>query len=207
MELWNEIITDRSWQLLQKLKNSIDFVLIGGWAVYLSTKAIKSTDVDIIIDFNTLSKLKEFGIRKNDKLKKYEIEVEGVDIDVYAPYYSKFILPIEEIMKETVTVEGFKIPRPEILLLLKQQAEMNRKNVVKGQKDRIDMLSLIIKTDIDLKFLKNLFEKYDAQELRSRLLTIIKESSEEYNYVFQQKIIPSKLKKIKADLFEKFRLI
>ena len=114
MELWNEIITDRSWQLLQKLKNSIDFVLIGGWAVYLSTKAIKSTDVDIIIDFNTLSKLKEFGIRKNDKLKKYEIEVEGVDIDVYAPYYSKFILPIEEIMKETVTVEGFKIPRPEI---------------------------------------------------------------------------------------------
>ena len=207
MELWNEIITDRSWQLLQKLKNSIDFVLIGGWAVYLSTKAIKSTDVDIIIDFNTLSKLKEFGIRKNDKLKKYEIEVEGVDIDVYAPYYSKFILPIEEIMKETVTVEGFKIPRPEILLLLKQQAEMNRKNVVKGQKDRIDILSLIIKTNIDMKFLKNLFEKYDAQELRARLLTIIKESSEEYNYVFQQKIIPSKLKKIKADLFEKFRLI
>jgi hypothetical protein len=205
MELWNEIIIDRSWRLLQQLKRSMDFVLIGGWAVYFLTKAIKSKDIDIIIDFNTLSKLKEFGIRKNDKLRKYEIEAEGIDVDVYVPYYSKFILPIEEITKETITLEGFKVPRPEILLLLKLQAEMARKNAVKGQKDRTDILSLIIKTDIDMKFLKNLFERYNAGELRSRLLAVIKESSQEYDYVFQQKMIPSKLKKMKTSLLKKFK--
>ena len=51
MEYWNELITQKSWDVLQKLKK-INFVLIGGWASYLWTSSHKSKDIDIIVDFN-----------------------------------------------------------------------------------------------------------------------------------------------------------
>jgi len=92
MEVWNEKALEKSEMVLNQFKEIADFVLIGGWAVYLLTKMIKSLD-------NNVAKLK------------------------------------------------------------------------------------------------------------SRLLAIIKESSEEYNYVFQQKIIPSKLKKIKTNLLDKFKVL
>jgi len=31
--------------------------LIGGWAIYLHTKALKSKDIGIIVDFQTLNQL------------------------------------------------------------------------------------------------------------------------------------------------------
>jgi hypothetical protein len=136
MEFWNEIAIDKSFRILQELRKKIDFVLIGGWAVYFLTKAIKSKDIDIIVDLENLSKLKlEMEIKKTNFLKKYECEIEGVSIDIYVLHYSKFIVPVEEILKNTITLENFRIPKPEILLLLKQQAELERKNSVKGQKD------------------------------------------------------------------------
>ncbi len=65
MEFWNEIVIDRSFRILQELRKRIDFVLIGGWAVYYLTRAVKSKDIDIIVDFKNLSKLKlELGIKK-----------------------------------------------------------------------------------------------------------------------------------------------
>ncbi|MEM2981127.1 MAG: hypothetical protein QW385_07190, partial [Thermoproteota archaeon] len=83
MEFWNDIAIDRSFKILQELRREFDFVLIGGWAVYFLTKAIKSKDIDIIIDFKDLTRLKiKMNIQKNDFLKKYEGEVEGVSIDI-----------------------------------------------------------------------------------------------------------------------------
>lgn len=198
MELWNEVITDRSWQLLKQLRKSIDFVLIGGWAIYLLTKSIKSKDIDIIIDFNTLSKLKEFGIRKNDKLRKYEIEADGTDVDIYVPYYSKFVLPAEEIIKETIDVEGFKLPKPEILLILKQQAELSRKHTVKGQKDRVDILSLLISKKLDFKFYEDILEKFKIKDYSKHLKTVIKTANKEFLYLGIKN--PREIKKIKSNI-------
>ncbi len=62
---------------------------------------------------------------------------------LYVKYYSEFPLLTREIDK-TIQVEGDRIPKPEILLILKQQAEISRKHSIKGQKDRIDILSLLI---------------------------------------------------------------
>jgi hypothetical protein len=160
VEFWNEIIIDKSFKILQELKKKIDFVLIGGWAVYFLTKSIKSKDIDIIVDFENLSKIKsEMDLKKTDFLKKYEGEVEGVSIDIYVPYYSKFAIPVEEILKNTIRVESFKIPRPEILLILKQQAELERKNSVKGQKDRVDIICLAKIGEFDWKYYKRLVKK------------------------------------------------
>lgn len=203
MELWNEVITDRSWQLLKQLRKSIDFVLIGGWAIYLLTKSIKSKDIDIIIDFNTLSKLKEFGIRKNDKLRKYEIEADGTDVDIYVPYYSKFVLSAEEIVKETIDVEGFKIPKPEILLILKQQAELSRKYAVKGQKDRVDILSLLLSKKVDFNFYKNILEKFKIKDYSKHLKTVIKTANKEFLYLGIKN--PREIKKIRQKILEELK--
>lgn len=53
-EFWNSDITEASWRGLQELKREIDFVLIGGWAVYLYSRLQKSKDIDVIVDYPAL---------------------------------------------------------------------------------------------------------------------------------------------------------
>ncbi|MEM3030064.1 MAG: hypothetical protein QXW09_08040, partial [Thermoproteota archaeon] len=183
MEFWNDIAIDRSFKILQELRREFDFVLIGGWAVYFLTKAIKSKDIDIIVDFKDLTRLKiKMNIQKNDFLKKYEGEVEGVSIDIYVPYYSEFAVPPEEILKNTVRVESFRIPKPAILLILKQQAELQRKNSVKGQKDRVDIICLAKSGKVNWKHYKQLVKKFRVEEYEKRLLEIVRSARVEFEY-------------------------
>jgi hypothetical protein len=215
MELWNEKALEKSERVLNQLKEIGDFVVIGGWAVYLLTKTVKSLDVDIYTNFKNFfdvqSKLAERGIfvTFNQRLKKYSTKIEEIDIDIYTPDQCSLTIPCKDIFdnKWFEVVEGFKIIKAEPLLLLKLSSELSRKNKLKGFKDRVDILALITKLDIDMKFLGSLFDRYNTVNLKSRLLAIIKESSEEYNYAFQQKILPSKLKKIKRGLLEKFKYL
>ncbi|MEM2088715.1 MAG: hypothetical protein QXF52_08645 [Thermoproteota archaeon] len=184
MEFWNDIAIDRSFKILQELRREFDFVLIGGWAVYFLTKAIKSKDIDIIVDFKDLTRLKvEINIQKNDFLKKYEGEVEGVSIDVYVPYYSEFTVPPEEILKNTIRVESFRIPKPAILLILKQQAELQRKNSVKGQKDRVDIICLAKSGKVNWKHYRQLVKKFGVEEYEKRLLEIVRSAKVEFEYL------------------------
>ena len=170
MEFWNSLLTEKSWNLLQEIKGKFDFILIGGWASYLWTKTHKSKDIDIIIDLKTLYKIKnEYKLIKNDRLKKYEIKFGEIDVDIYVPYYSKLSLPIEGLKNYFTVVEGFKVVTPEILLILKQGAELDRGNSVKGQKDRIDIMSLLFYSDIDFKKYNEIIKKYNlnyAAELK-----------------------------------------
>ncbi len=203
MEFWNEIAIDRSFKLLQALKKKIDFILIGGWAVYFLTKAIKSKDIDIIVDFENLSKLKyEFDIKKTEFLKKYECEIEGTSIDIYVQYYSEFSLPIEEIVKNTLKIESFEIPKPEILLILKQQAEMERKDSVKGQKDRVDIICLAKSGMIDWKFYDKLIEKFDLKDYKKRLKEIVRSARKEFEYLGITNL--REIKKIKEKILKEF---
>ena len=38
MEYWHDLIVEKSWNALQKIKREFNFILIGGWAIYLYTK-------------------------------------------------------------------------------------------------------------------------------------------------------------------------
>lgn len=184
MEFWNEIAIDRSFKILQELRKDLDFVLIGGWAVYFLTKAVKSKDIDIIVGFEDLTKLKmRIGIQKNDFLKKYECKIEGTSIDIYVPYYSEFAVPPEEVLRNTIRIENFKIPKPEILLILKQQAELQRRNSVKGQKDRVDILCLAKSGKINWKNYMKFIEKFRLEEYEERLKEIIMSAKIEFEYL------------------------
>jgi len=74
MEFWNSQLTEKSWKILQDISQQYNFILIGGWAIYLWTKQQKSKDIDIIVGIDELQKLKKANISKNDNLKKYELK-------------------------------------------------------------------------------------------------------------------------------------
>lgn len=195
MEYYQDLITKKSFKILQELKRQYKFILIGGWAVFLYTHSLKSKDIDLIIDYDELEKFREnFDLIKNDHLKKYEIIIDETDIDIYVPFYSNPGIPAEEIKKYSQSLEGFVVPRPEILLILKQKAYLGRLSSPKGQKDKIDIIGLLNSDLIDFKFYKKILKKYNLEsylrELKS-LLQLINQVPELKLNQFQY----SKLKK------------
>lgn len=44
-EFYHQLITEKSFQLLKQLKQKFNFILIGGWAIYLYSKSLKSKEV------------------------------------------------------------------------------------------------------------------------------------------------------------------
>lgn len=176
---YQDIITDKSWELLNKIKNDLDFVLIGGWAVYLYIKALKSKDIDLIVDYDGLTYLqREFNVAKNDRLHKYEVKEGGVDIDIYLPFYSNIGFPLEEIIKEIELVGDFKIPKKEIIIILKQKAFIERKAAIKGAKDKIDIISLAILSDFDFGFYKKILREHELENYRQVLAEIFRTTKE-----------------------------
>lgn len=165
-EFWNSLLTEKSWKILHEIKHKYNFILIGGWAVYLLTRQQKSKDIDIVIDLTELKKFDKNELRKNDNLKKYEIKNEEIDIDIYLEYYSKLIIPVEDIKNYAIEIEGFRVLCPEALLILKQSAYLDRINSVKGEKDKIDIASLVFFSEINFKKYDNILKKYNLNYLR-----------------------------------------
>lgn len=144
MDYYRDSVTNQSWQFLQKLNQEINFVLIGGWAVWLYTRQLKSKDIDIVVDLPQLSKIrKNYEMYKNGRLKKYEIKINEVEVDIYPAYYSNLGIPAEEILANAGNIDGFSLPSPELLLILKSVAWYNRKISAKGRKDFLDIIGIL----------------------------------------------------------------
>ena len=212
MELWSEIITEKSYDLLLELKKNVDFVLIGGWANWLYSQTAKSKDIDIYINFNDLFKLQNFFINKgisvnyNRKLNKYEIKTEEIDIDIYTPDHCNLIISCKEVFNKSLfkDVSGFKVVIPEVLLILKLDAEKQRHGTIKGFKDRIDILSLLYKTKFDISLLAGLAKEHKV-DLKG-IKEIITKSSKEYSYFFQKAENLRELKKLKLWLIKEMKI-
>lgn len=174
MEYWNSLLTEKSWELLQEIRKKYNFTLIGGWAVYLWTKTQKSKDIDIIVGINELQKLKQENLGKNDALKKYEIKKQEIDIDIYVEHYSKLAIPVEDIHLYKESIEGFYVASPEVLLILKQGAEIDRGNSIKGEKDRIDIISMLFFSRIELNKYREILKKYGLENYIERLISLIR---------------------------------
>lgn len=200
-EFWGGAFTEKSFEVLQRIRGEFKFVLIGGWAVYLYTRALKSKDVDIIVDYATLDTLKQkYALNKNPDLMKYEFQIEDISVDVYVSYFSKLIIPCQDIEKMTREVEGFTVPEPEVLLALKQQAEFVRKGA-KAQKDRVDILMLLSCEEVDIKRYAALMKKYELKDYLERLRKIVNDSKDEWGYIGYTN--PRDIKKIKTALLSK----
>jgi hypothetical protein len=162
MEFWNSDITNESWKELLVLSTKYNFILIGGWAIYLYTKLQKSRDIDMVVDYDQFKLLSvDFEMRKNPSLYKYEIKFQKFDIDVYTPFYSKLTVPPEDLINNYTLIENIRVPRVEELLILKLGAFDDRMNSIKGQKDRLDITGLAFYSNIDYSRLKTLLNKYE----------------------------------------------
>lgn len=179
MAFYHNLITQKSFEILQQLRKKYDFVLIGGWAVFLYTKSLKSKDIDIVLEYSELGKLaKDFEITKNARLKKYEIKIEGIDIDIYLPHFSNPGLPAETIFQYCQDLEGFKVAQPEVLLILKQSVYEERKNSLKGEKDKLDIFCLLKSLEFDWQFYKKLLKEYKKEPLSNQLKNLLKSTYE-----------------------------
>ena len=134
-------------------------------------------------------------LKKNERLKKYEIKFQEISVDIYLPYFSKIVIPPEDLMKTLAVIHGFKTPKIEELLILKQQAEIERKNSIKGLKDRVDIMCLLLSENIDFKRYSNLLDKYHLTAFKNRLKKIVLSAKDEFYYLHIKN--PREIKKIK----------
>lgn len=179
MEYYHELVTEKSFRILQDLKRKFQFVLIGGWAVFLYTHSLKSKDIDIVIEYDVLEKLRQiYTLIKNDRLKKYEINIDEIDIDLYLPFYSNLGIPVEEIQKYTQSLEGFIVPKAEILLILKQKAFFDRRGSPKGEKDKIDIISLLKSVDLDFRFYKKILKECRLKNYQEELKKLFESATQ-----------------------------
>ena len=175
--MYHDLVTEKSWKLLQGFKRQHQFILIGGWAVYLYTKQLKSKDIDVIVGYEELEHLrKEQDLSKNDRLKKYEIHLEEIDVDIYVPHFSDLGLPIEAVQNHTAEVEGFTLPQKAVLLILKQHAWHDRGHSLKGEKDRVDIIGLL-NTGIDWTLYHQLVKTHKLTSHVSRLRDLLKSTN------------------------------
>ncbi len=196
-EFWSELVTRASWEKLKEISRGFDFVLIGGWAAYLWTKAHKSKDIDIVVDYETLEKIsKQYALVKNERLKKYEVKLSDFDIDIYLPYFSDLGLPVEDLKKYAVTIEGVKTVKAEVLVILKQIVEIKRRGSLKGRKDLIDILTLLVHAPFDIKEYRMLLKQYRTEHLEAELKKEVKLFSErDLDYIGMNQRSFSKWKK------------
>ncbi len=205
MQFYNDIITQKSFVYLQELNKKYKFILIGGWAVYLYSKTIKSKDLDIIVDYGVLAEMKKTNkIFKNDRLRKYEINEGNFDVDIYVPYYSELGIEIEEIKKHLFNKEGFLVPALEILLLMKLFAWRNRRGSSKGQKDELDILSLASLLEIDWKKYAEFVKKFNFFEYNEEFINLLKKVRGIKELDINEQKMAKIRKKILAELKHKF---
>jgi hypothetical protein len=185
-------VVERSWRVLGELKGFADFVLIGGWAVYLWTRKLKSRDIDVYIDQENFYKLQSdltlrgYALKRNVRLMKFEALISDVEVDIYTPFMSKLVIPCSDVFDRKLysMIEGFKVAVPEVLLLLKAQAAKDRWHAEKGLKDRVDIISLLKFADVKRDVLDQVLRKYDTQHnLRDVVKRAISESRIEYRFL------------------------
>jgi hypothetical protein len=170
MDYYRDIVTEKSWQMLQTIRQQYSFVLIGGWAVWLYTRRFKSKDIDIIVETRTLTKLKtQFPVTKNNRLFKYEAVGGEIQIDIYVPFWSHLGIPAEDVQSQAIALEGFHVPLPETLVVLKQTAYQARTGSSKGYKDFLDIISLISLPQ----FRWNYYRSHAPQQLAEQLMTTL----------------------------------
>jgi len=201
MEFWNSLLTEKSWKILQEFSRKYKFTLIGGWAVYLWARQQKSKDIDIVVDIKELQKLKQENLAKNDRLRKYEIKIDEIDIDIYVSYFSTLVIPAENIIKYTSKLEGFNVVIPEALLVLKQGAEIDRRHSIKGEKDMIDIMSLLLLGKIDFSIYRDILREHKLEGYIGELISLIR-SFQDYS-VFS--LSPRELKLRKKSIIDELK--
>lgn len=153
--------------------------------------------------YENLAKLKEaYPVLKNDRLKKYEIQTGHFDVDIYLPHYSDLGIKAEDIIGSGVTREGFSVPRPEMLFLLKLHAWQSRVGSAKGQKDELDIISLAELAEFDWKKFRELVKNYAMQDYQKTFIGLLKNARK----VPELDLNEQKMSRLRREIFKKMSI-
>ena len=108
-------------------------------------------------------------------------------------------MPVESIKSQKL--EGFDVVRPEELLILKQGAEAGRRYSEKGEKDRIDIMSLLLNCEFDFNRYKQVLKENNKEILIKDLIELVR-SFTEYGLLSR---LPSEFKRKKLEIIDKLR--
>jgi hypothetical protein len=167
-QFWNREATNKSLKLLGSLTNHVDFVLIGGWAVYMYVGAQKSQDIDIVVDYDSLNYFRQFGISEYPHSKiKYSV-VDGVVVDLFVEEFidPDMPFPSKMVLDNYVRMQSIKVVDRNILILLKLWGYFSA-DEIKHRKDIIDVVSLLFYGGIDLKKVRRYVERYKIDKRKS----------------------------------------
>jgi len=190
--MWRDEAVERSWRVLGELKGFGDFVLIGGWGVYLWARKLKSRDIDVYVDQKNFYRLQSeltrrgHALKRNVRLMKFEALISDVEVDIYTPFMSRLVVPCLDVFNRKLysVIEGFNVAIPEVLLLLKAQVAQERWRAEKGLKDRVDIISLLKFADIKRDILEQMLREYDTEHtLRDAIKRAVSESRIEYRFL------------------------
>ena len=154
-------------------------VVIGGWATYLRTRTAKSHDIDVIVDHATLSELRskyQLSSSRHVSGKKFEIVLDGVEVDVYPVYQSKLgrrlRVPVEALVPHAERIGSARVLSAEALFVAKMAALLDRPDSLPGEKDRQEMWALASSDEpLDFGIVAAILERsgWDAASRRSLL--------------------------------------
>jgi len=138
--MWRDEIVEQAWRVLEELKGLADFVLIGGWGVYLWTRKLRSRDIDIYIDQENFYKLqsellqRNYALKRNVRSMNFEALIGDVEVDIHLSFLSNLAVPCLDVFNQRLysLIERFRAAIPKVLLLLKAQVAQQRWHAEKG---------------------------------------------------------------------------
>ena len=146
-----QLILNRIKEMAELTDNKT--IMIGGVATYLYSVQNKlnmklleySHDGDLLIDIGNFKDLTDYygGYDENKRLNKYELKIDGIDYDVYLEHNHSLLFSYEELFEHSQLILDIRVPAIEHLLKLKLIAYEDRKQSIKGEKDKRDVKILI----------------------------------------------------------------
>jgi hypothetical protein len=100
-----------------------------------------------------------------------------MEIDIYIPFYSHLGLPVEDLRKFAVGLEGFQTVEKEILAVLKQVALTGRKETVKGRKDLVDLVCLFRLPNFNWEKYQKVISKYGLAKSSATVVETLKRTT------------------------------
>ena len=116
------------------------------------------------------------------------------------PHYSDLGIDIKRIQETSVIRQGFGVPNLEILFMLKLYAWHNRRGSIKGQKDELDIFSLVFMPEFNWHHLSNLIKEGGFKEYCEGFLALIKQTSEIMELGVNVQAMSKFKKKLPSDL-------
>lgn len=156
-------------------------------------------DRKLLIDIVNLKDLIDYygGYDKNKLLNKYELDIDGLDYDLYLNHHHSLLFSYEELFKHSQLILDIRVPAIEHLLKLKLIAYENNKQSIKGEKYKHDIIKLLCFTDIKNQPNVNILidNKFEFKHVIGQCYEILKDNNIFLSICHNDAHLASKLKK------------